>query len=354
MDKEGRRSFSTAPAAHFEPSLGNLARVRQEILAIWSANYRRERSRLEGEQMLRSPRVHTYHEKQAPWFRLDRDLSSDIAGETGAVSIYVGADRALAHLRGMRAFVDAAKFYLSGGRLRPRSKPTSGDLHGAAQRFVTEHLATERKHLGCFENLLRSEEGKFTRLLGVWRACGFLLGYLPTLVRGPVYLYHTVDAVETFVDEHYQEQIDFVEAEVLATIVASRPGGRAALQPCAKSNKALLGYAGGRSDLSSERAPPAPGGGAVQASGTQRLANLEGLSLIHDSRGKPTLALLGLLRSFRDDEVGHAEDAKHRLAALVKQESDRGILANYGIGASVWRWIVGKGSAVAAELARRV
>ena len=71
-------------------------------------------------------------------------------------------------------------------------------------------------------------------------------------------------------------------------------------------------------------------------------------------RGKCTKKQPSCSARFRDDEVGHAEDAKHRLAALVKQESDRGMLANYGIGASVWRWIVGKGSAVAAEVARRV
>ena len=103
---------------------------------------------------------------------LVRDLRSDHAGETGAVEIYRGILR------------------------------TSRDPE--IRRFAEAHMATERSHLERIEAVLPVEDRG--RLLPVWRAAGFLTGAFPALLgRGAVYA--TIDAVESFVDHHYADQI---------------------------------------------------------------------------------------------------------------------------------------------------
>lgn len=103
------------------------------------------------------------------------ELASDHAGETGAVYIYRGAQAAL------------------GNR---------GD--DTARAFVRQHLATESQHLEYFDALLAQQHR--SSLLPAWRAAGFALGWLPTTVGGSRWLYATVEAVETFVEEHYAQQ----------------------------------------------------------------------------------------------------------------------------------------------------
>jgi 3-demethoxyubiquinol 3-hydroxylase len=100
------------------------------------------------------------------------DLRSDHAGETGAVMIYRGI--------------------LSVSRDR--------DLRA----FATAHLATEANHLRLLDAMLARSER--SALLPLWRIAGFLTGFLPALF-GPRAVYATIDAVETFVDHHYEEQI---------------------------------------------------------------------------------------------------------------------------------------------------
>jgi 3-demethoxyubiquinol 3-hydroxylase len=99
------------------------------------------------------------------------DLRSDHAGETGAVMIY----------RGILA--------------RARDPEI--------RRFATRHLATEAEHLRLLEGLLAP--GQRSLLLPLWRVAGFLTGWLPALF-GPRAIYATIEAVETFVDRHYEEQ----------------------------------------------------------------------------------------------------------------------------------------------------
>lgn len=100
------------------------------------------------------------------------DLRSDHAGETGAVAIYLGI-------------------------LAVSRDPEVRD-------FALAHLATEREHLARLGALL--PRGRRSLLLPVWRAAGWLTGALPALV-GPRAVYPTIDAVETFVDHHYEEQV---------------------------------------------------------------------------------------------------------------------------------------------------
>ena len=100
------------------------------------------------------------------------DLRTDHAGEVGAVCIYQGV-------------------------LRFARDP-------ALRSFAEHHLATERKHLGLIAAWL--PVAQHSRLLLVWRMAGFLTGALPALF-GPKAVYATIEAVETFVDHNYEEQV---------------------------------------------------------------------------------------------------------------------------------------------------
>lgn len=107
---------------------------------------------------------------------LERELRSDHAGETGAVFIYRGL-AAVAARRGDLELLD----------------------------FAHRHGATEAEHLRQVEAWLPAPQR--SRLLGPWRLAGWLTGALPALA-GRRAVYATIAAVETFVDQHYQQQID--------------------------------------------------------------------------------------------------------------------------------------------------
>jgi 3-demethoxyubiquinol 3-hydroxylase len=109
---------------------------------------------------------------------LVRELRSDIAGEAGAVAIYQGI--------------------LSVAR-DPRIRS-----------FALAHLATEREHLELVSSLLARRDHSV--LMVFWRLAGFLTGFFPGLF-GAAAVYRTIDSVETFVDLHYQTQIDRLRDE---------------------------------------------------------------------------------------------------------------------------------------------
>jgi demethoxyubiquinone hydroxylase (CLK1/Coq7/Cat5 family) len=106
------------------------------------------------------------------------DLRTDHAGESGAVQIY----------RGILAVT----------------------RDPALRAFAQRHLATERSHLLRIEDWL--PPARRSRLLFLWRPAGWLTGALPSLF-GPRAVYATVEAVETFVDGHYAQQIDRLAAQ---------------------------------------------------------------------------------------------------------------------------------------------
>jgi ubiquinone biosynthesis monooxygenase Coq7 len=110
---------------------------------------------------------------------LQRELRSDHAGETGAVYIYKGIV-AIAKWRGDEEMVAFAK------------------VHGV----------TEADHLKEIERWLPSAQRSW--LLGPWRLAGWLTGAIPA-VFGRRSVYATIAAVETFVDHHYQQQIDHLK-----------------------------------------------------------------------------------------------------------------------------------------------
>ena len=127
---------------------------------------------------------------------LQAALRSDHAGETGAVYIY----------RGIEAI--------------------SGDRELLA--FAAAHRNTEERHLDLMNRLVPSDER--SRLLPLWRLAGWLTGALPALV-GRQAVFRTIGAVETFVDFHYQAQIDELDgrpehAGLRALLVACRDDER--------------------------------------------------------------------------------------------------------------------------------
>jgi len=112
---------------------------------------------------------------------LEQELRSDHAGETGAVYIYKG-------------IIAVARLIKDQELLQ----------------FAKEHEATEAEHLRLIEAVL--EEKYRSRLLGPWRLAGWLTGAIPVLF-GRKAVYATIDAVETFVEQHYQEQINYLKID---------------------------------------------------------------------------------------------------------------------------------------------
>jgi 3-demethoxyubiquinol 3-hydroxylase len=125
------------------------------------------------------------------------DLRTDHAGETGAVMIY----------RGILAITRNA----------------------AVRHFASAHLATEAGHLAAIEPLLPPRQR--SRLLPLWRIAGWLTGALPALF-GPRAVYATIEAVETFVDHHYAEQIESIKQQDPAGTQPPLQALRALLQTC--------------------------------------------------------------------------------------------------------------------------
>ena len=109
---------------------------------------------------------------------LESFLRSDHAGEVGAVYIYKG-------------ILSIAK---------------DPDL----VEFSTRHLETEKEHLRKIEEILPSS--KRSKLVGIWKIAGYLLGFLPSLF-GPRIVFATIEAVESFVEDHYEEQLNYLRAQ---------------------------------------------------------------------------------------------------------------------------------------------
>ena len=110
------------------------------------------------------------------------DLRTDHAGEVGAVCIYKGV-------------------------LMFTRDP-------ALRTFAQHHMATEQNHLDRINEWL--PKAHQSRLLPVWRLAGFMTGALPALF-GPRAVYATIEAVETFVDQHYEEQVQALASQPTLT-----------------------------------------------------------------------------------------------------------------------------------------
>jgi demethoxyubiquinone hydroxylase (CLK1/Coq7/Cat5 family) len=141
------------------------------------------------------------------------ELRTDHAAEAGAVQIH----------RGILALTDDAD----------------------VRAFAARRLAIEHLHLRRIGRWLPSA-GR-SRLLPLWRACGWLTGAAAALI-GPRAVFATVAAIERVVDRHYAAQIERLSAqpqlaELHATLAACRSDrfDRRATQADLRTRSHLLG-----------------------------------------------------------------------------------------------------------------
>ena len=71
--------------------------------------------------------------------------------------------------------------------------------------FSSEHIKTEQVHLNEIEKIL--PKNKHSKLLFLLKILEFLTGFIPVIL-GKKFVYATIFAVESFVEQHYQKQID--------------------------------------------------------------------------------------------------------------------------------------------------
>ncbi len=73
--------------------------------------------------------------------------------------------------------------------------------------FSQKHLETETSHLQLIEEILSRKDQ--SKLIFLWKIFGFLTGFIPSLL-GKKFIYATIFAVESFVEIHYEEQIQLI------------------------------------------------------------------------------------------------------------------------------------------------
>ena len=268
-----------------------------------------------------------YTSRDSPWHWLDQEMSSNLAGETGAVSIYKGALTALSIRRWfVSSFMNRTN--------QPTATATDADgvvdTNEGAIEFCNEHYQTEESHRRCFEDVLPTD-GKRTRLLPFWRLAGYSLGFFPTLLGGPTALYVTVEAVETFVEEHFQDQI----VPLRDAAASGGGGGGSSTASTAETARGAI------SSLVLKSVPPLP----------------------------ECPELLKLLELCCEDEVHHKQDAALKLLGRFSTQFSSEKLSTGSVPVRVglealpshhlwwarpWSSIVRNGSAVAADIARRI
>ena len=130
--------------------------------------------------------------------RVDKELRASHAGETGAVWIYRGAltaDFLVSIVAGLWAKLSP--------QTQSRKKEEKQKTEYSVSSFASEHLATEKNHLDIFENHMPPFRGSCMLLL--WMVAGFMTGFLPRILGRNCFFY-TIYCVESFVDEHYEQQ----------------------------------------------------------------------------------------------------------------------------------------------------
>ena len=103
-------------------------------------------------------------------------MRSNHAGETGAVWIYLGA---------------SCVFW---------SKKV--------REMAAEHLKTELHHLIVMEHIVAKH--RRSNLIFLWKIMAFGLGFLPSIFGYRAFCI-TIKAVETFVEKHYNHQIEYLK-----------------------------------------------------------------------------------------------------------------------------------------------
>eukprot|EP01048_Picozoa_sp_COSAG05_P019040 COSAG05_NODE_2899_length_2527_cov_2.510297_1_plen_196_part_00 len=123
-------------------------------------------------------------------------MRANHAGETGAVEIYTGALWALR----VRAAVMAAVSSKQAGKNDDAVLLYDKKL----MEFAKEHQEAEQHHLSLFDQILEPSERS---LFPAWWLPARVIGAVSTLFY-PRAMYLTTEAVETFVEEHYNFQIE--------------------------------------------------------------------------------------------------------------------------------------------------
>ena len=75
--------------------------------------------------------------------------------------------------------------------------------------FAKKHLKTETEHLLLIEKILEMRHR--SKLIPLWKIAGFLTGFIPSLF-GKKTIFATIYFVESFVENHYQDQIDMLDS----------------------------------------------------------------------------------------------------------------------------------------------
>jgi len=182
------------------PSLSkkfDFAQIQAELQGVWEWEYGKLALKHQGFKKKDSAVVKASYgaseeEERKYWFYLDQEMSSNCAGEAGAVGIYQGA------LSAVRLW---GKYYQNVGT-------TNIGAWEEVRFFAEEHLQTESEHLEALLKLV--PRSMRTSYLSTWRGFGWTLGFLPTFVGRGRGLYFTVHAVESFVEGHYLSQVQWL------------------------------------------------------------------------------------------------------------------------------------------------
>ena len=129
--------------------------------------------------------------RMPPWLMLE--MRTNHAGEYGAVQIYNGAYYGLKIHEQLNIFIDEKR-----------------EAMNVALDFVAKHKEAEEKHLEIIESFIHAHQR--TKLIPLWHLSGFMLGLLPSIL-GQRALYWTIASVESFVEEHYNDQINKLRRE---------------------------------------------------------------------------------------------------------------------------------------------
>lgn len=79
-------------------------------------------------------------------------------------------------------------------------------------KLVEEMKTHEEEHYDYFDDKITKEEVRPTLISPLWKVGGFAMGFLTAFVDKKAAMACTT-AVEEVIDEHYQDQIDYIENE---------------------------------------------------------------------------------------------------------------------------------------------
>ena len=76
--------------------------------------------------------------------------------------------------------------------------------------FSQRHLKTESNHLKIISEILPKNQQ--SKLIFLWKILGYVTGFLPALLNDK-FVYATIYSVESFVEQHYQDQINLISED---------------------------------------------------------------------------------------------------------------------------------------------